>query len=154
MNAAELQTLLPVNLTLVSICDAGIIAGFLSVGGSLVMSAVVMQAGLHPIAMAATLQATVLPMGIAQLAIYGSLGAVPWQMAAVMFVIGIATTVLGQLTLGRYTRRRKKAGLVVALVALAGVSALALALYQLVISVRAAVADTSLFTTMRGVCAA
>jgi hypothetical protein len=78
---------------------AGLICGLLGTGGALVQTPLLLELCVNPAVAVASSQVTILLGSVAAVAVHATSGALPWDYAATLMVIGFVSTMFGQVVI-------------------------------------------------------
>ena len=94
-------------ITMVVALCSGILASLLGVGGGMIINPLLLELGVAPDCTAATSSLMILFTSLSASIQYGLLGRIQWDYAAVLFIVGVLGSVVGQHFLGVIVRKYK-----------------------------------------------
>ena len=91
---------------------AGFFAGLFGVGGGIVKGPLMLQMGVHPLVASGTTAVMIMFTSAAATTMFIAFGTLTWDYAIFLFIIGLATTIIGQFGVSYLVKKYKRTSLV------------------------------------------
>ena len=87
---------------------AGLFAGMFGIGGGVVKGPLMLQMGVHPLVASATVAVMIMFTSVSATAMFIAFGTLQWDYAWFLFVLGLASTVVGQFGVSYFVDKYKR----------------------------------------------